>query len=147
MIISLTFVCLSVYVSVCLSVQAITTESLKWGTSFSVCRYILAISRSGLNINVIGSRSNEKILLIVNVFVIYVLRRWYTYYWKAFLLFLSEILLFYSWSQLGQDRKIIHQIDALEKHLQFRPKLPQNVHILSNLTGKVLCFSELLHVL
>ena len=32
--------------SICLSVQAITFESLKLGTSFLVCTYILTISRS-----------------------------------------------------------------------------------------------------
>ena len=53
-------VCLSVCVSVCLSVflsvQAITFELLDIETSFLVCRYILTISRSSLNIKVIGSR-------------------------------------------------------------------------------------------
>ena len=45
-----------------LSVQAVTFELLDVETSFLVCRYILAISRSSLSIKVIGSRSrsNEK---------------------------------------------------------------------------------------
>ena len=49
-------VCLSVCVSVFLSVQVITFESLDIETSFLVCRYILTISRSSLSIKVIGSR-------------------------------------------------------------------------------------------
>ena len=53
---------MSVCMSVCLSVQAITFEPLDIGTSFLVCRYILTISRSRLSIKVIGlrSRSYEK---------------------------------------------------------------------------------------
>ena len=51
---------LSVFLSVFLSVQAITFEPLDIETSFLVCRYILTISRSSLSIKVIGSRSNEK---------------------------------------------------------------------------------------
>ena len=50
-------VCVSV--SVCLSVQAITFEPLDIETSFLACRYILTISRSSLNIKVIGSRSRS----------------------------------------------------------------------------------------
>ena len=53
------FVCLSVCLSVFLSVQAITFEPLDIETSFLVCRYILTISRSHLNIKVIGSRSRS----------------------------------------------------------------------------------------
>ena len=55
-------VCLCVCVSVFLSVQAITFEPLNIETSFLVCRYIVAISRSSLSIKVIGyrSRSYEK---------------------------------------------------------------------------------------
>ena len=51
-------VCLSVF----LSVQAITFETLDIDTLFLVCRYILTISRSGLSMKVIGSssRSYEK---------------------------------------------------------------------------------------
>ena len=51
-------VCLSLF----LSVQAITFESLDIETLFLVCRYILTISRSILSIKVIGlrSRSYEK---------------------------------------------------------------------------------------
>ena len=45
--------------SVCLSVQAITSELLKLGTSFLVYGYILTISRKSLHIKVIRSRSNE----------------------------------------------------------------------------------------
>ena len=56
-------VCLSVCLSVCLfvflSVQAITFEPLNIETSFSVCRYILTISRSSLSMKVIGSRSRS----------------------------------------------------------------------------------------
>ena len=52
--------CLSVCLSVFLSVQAITFEPLDIETSFLVCRYILTISRSNLSIKVIGSRSCEK---------------------------------------------------------------------------------------
>ena len=43
-----------------LSVQAITFTLLHIETSFLVCRYILAISRSTLSIKVIGSRLYEK---------------------------------------------------------------------------------------
>ena len=43
----------------CLSVQATTFELLDIGTSFLVCKYILAISRSSLSIKVIGSRSRS----------------------------------------------------------------------------------------
>ena len=42
------YVCLSVCLSVFLSVQAITFEPLDIETSFLVCRYILTISRSSL---------------------------------------------------------------------------------------------------
>ena len=56
-------VCLSVYLYVCLSVflsvQAITFEPLDIETSCLVCSYILTISRSGLSIKVIGSRSRS----------------------------------------------------------------------------------------
>ena len=45
--------------SVFLSVQAMTFESLDIETSFLVCRYILTISRSSLSIKVIGSRSRS----------------------------------------------------------------------------------------
>ena len=54
------FSVMSVCLSVFLSVQAITFEPLNIETSFLVCRYIMTISRSSLNIKVIGSRSNEK---------------------------------------------------------------------------------------
>ena len=52
-------VCVSVILSVFLSVQAINFEPLDIETSFLVCRYILTISRSSLNIKVIGSRSRS----------------------------------------------------------------------------------------
>ena len=44
----------------CLSVQAITFEPLHIETSVLVCRYILTISRKGLSIKVIGSKSYGK---------------------------------------------------------------------------------------
>ena len=53
------FSVMSVCLSVCLSVQAITFEPLDIETSFLVCRYILTISRSRLSIKVIGSRSRS----------------------------------------------------------------------------------------
>ena len=53
-------VCLSVCLSVFLFAQAITFEPLHIETSFSVYRYIFMISRSGLSIKVIGSRSYDK---------------------------------------------------------------------------------------
>ena len=49
----------SVYLSVFLSVQAITFEPLDIGTSFLIGRYILTIARSSLIIKVIGSRSRS----------------------------------------------------------------------------------------
>ena len=49
-------VCVCIYLSVCLSVQAITYEPLHIETSFWVYRYILTISRSRLSIKVIGLR-------------------------------------------------------------------------------------------
>ena len=54
-------VCVSDCVSVCLflSVQAITFEPFDIETLFLVCRYIMTISRSGLSIKVIGSRSRS----------------------------------------------------------------------------------------
>ena len=52
-------VCQSVCLSMCLCVRAITFEALYTGTSFLVWRYILTISRSSLNIKVIGSRSRS----------------------------------------------------------------------------------------
>ena len=52
-------ICLCVYLSVFLSVQAITFEPHDIETSFLVCRYILTISRSSLSIKVIGSRSRS----------------------------------------------------------------------------------------
>ena len=54
------WVCLCVFMSVCVSVQIITFELLKLETSFSVNRYILTISRSSVSIMVIGSRSRSK---------------------------------------------------------------------------------------
>ena len=48
------FLVMSVCVSVCPSVQAITFE-----TSFLVCRYIFTISRSSLSIKIIGSGSKS----------------------------------------------------------------------------------------
>ena len=53
------FVCLSVCLSVFLSVQAITLESLNIETLVLVCRYILTISSSSLSIKIIGSRSRS----------------------------------------------------------------------------------------
>ena len=52
-------VCLSVYLSVFLSVQAMTFELLHKETSFLVCWYVFTISRSSLSIKVIGSRSRS----------------------------------------------------------------------------------------
>ena len=49
--------CVCVCVCVCLSVQAITFEQVDIETSFLVWCYILTISRSGLSIKIIGSRS------------------------------------------------------------------------------------------
>lgn len=40
-------------------------------------------------------------------------------------------------SQLGQDKKLIRQIDDLEVYLKYRPVFVKHVYILSNLTGKV----------
>ena len=53
------YVCLSVCLSDCLSVQTITFELLDIETSFLVCRYTLTISRQSLSIKVIGSRSRS----------------------------------------------------------------------------------------
>ena len=53
-------VCVSVRLSVFLSVQAITIEPLDIETSSLVWLYILIISRSNLSINVIGLRSFDK---------------------------------------------------------------------------------------
>ena len=61
-------VCLSVSLSMCLSVQAVTFELLHIGTSFLVWRYILTISRSGLSVKVIGSRSRSYTKMIVYLF-------------------------------------------------------------------------------
>ena len=47
-------VCLSVYLSVCVSVQAITFELLEVGASSLVHIYIFTISRSSLSSKVIG---------------------------------------------------------------------------------------------
>ena len=52
--------CLSVCLSLFLSIQDITFEPLHIETSFLVCRYVFTISGSSLSIKVIGSRSNEK---------------------------------------------------------------------------------------
>ena len=52
--------CLSVCLSMCPSVQAITFEPLHIECSFMVCRYIFTISRSSLQIKVIGWRSHKK---------------------------------------------------------------------------------------
>ena len=52
-------VCVSVYLSVFLYVQAITFKPLDIETSFLVCRSILTISRSSLRIRIIGSRSRS----------------------------------------------------------------------------------------
>ena len=57
--------CLSIYLSVFLSVEAITFEPLDIETSFLVCRYILTISSSSLSMKVIGSRSNEKKMIVL----------------------------------------------------------------------------------
>ena len=61
-------VCLCVCLSVFLSVQATTFEPLHIETSFLVCRHILTISRSGLSIKVIGSRSRSYEKMIVYLF-------------------------------------------------------------------------------
>ena len=53
------YVSVCVYLSVFLSVQAITFEPLDIETSLLVCIYILTISRSSLSIKVIGSRSRS----------------------------------------------------------------------------------------
>ena len=52
--------------SVCVSVQMITFELLKPGTSFLAYTYIFMMSRSGLSTKVIGSRSksNEQNFII-----------------------------------------------------------------------------------
>ena len=50
---------MSVCLSLCLSVQAITFEPIHMKISFLICWYILTISRSGLSIKVIGSRSRS----------------------------------------------------------------------------------------
>ena len=60
--------CLSVYLSVYLSVQAITFEPLDIETLFLVCRYILTKYRSSLSIKVIGQgqghmRKNDSLLI------------------------------------------------------------------------------------
>ena len=62
---------MSVCVSVCVSVQVRTFELLKLGTSFLVYIYILIISRSGLSIKVIGSRSNEKLIFFTFLLLLY----------------------------------------------------------------------------
>ena len=56
---------MSVCLSVCPPVQTITFELFDVEASFLVCRYILTISRSSLSIKVIGSRSNEKKMIIL----------------------------------------------------------------------------------
>ena len=48
-----------VCLSICLSIQVITFEPLKVGTSFLVYTYIFIISRSSLSTKVIGSRSRS----------------------------------------------------------------------------------------
>ena len=53
-------VCLSVYPSVCISVQAITFEPIDIDTSLLEYRYIFTISRSSLSIMDVRSRSYEK---------------------------------------------------------------------------------------
>ena len=60
-------VCLSVCLFVCPSVQAIAFEPLNIETSFLVSRYIFTMSRSGLSIKFIGSRSwsYEKMIILL----------------------------------------------------------------------------------
>ena len=61
-------VCLSVHVSV----QMITFEPLKVGTSFLVHTYIFIISRSSLSTKVIGSRSRlNDLKFIIHIFLLY----------------------------------------------------------------------------
>ena len=50
------YLCVSICLSVFLSVQAITFELLDIETSLLICRYILTISGLSLSIKVIGSR-------------------------------------------------------------------------------------------
>ena len=56
-------VCVSVYLSVCLSSQPVTLELLKLGT-FSVCGYILTISRSSLSTKVMGQGQCKMYILL-----------------------------------------------------------------------------------
>ena len=51
---------MSVYFCVCVSVQMISFELLKVGTSFLVHTYIFIISRSSLSTKVIGLRSRSR---------------------------------------------------------------------------------------
>ena len=63
-------VCLCICLCVCLSVQTITFEMLKLGTSFLVYKYILTISRPSLSMTVIGSRSRSN--KIIDIFYLLV---------------------------------------------------------------------------
>ena len=56
--------CVCIYLSVCLCV-CVNFELLWLGTSFSVCRYILTISRSSLIIKVIWSRSRSNVFFVI----------------------------------------------------------------------------------
>ena len=56
---------LSVCVYVCVCVRATTFEWVDRETSFLVCCYILTISRSSLNIKVIGSRSRSSWKMLI----------------------------------------------------------------------------------
>ena len=91
-------VCVSVCLSVCPSVQALTFEPLHIETSFLVCSYIFAISRSSLSIKFIGSKSYEK-------------NDNFTYF---------NMLIPYIWLQVINEVKITHQVEG---HIKVKVKL------------------------
>ena len=104
---SVVSVCLSIYLSVCPSVQTITFELLHIETSFLVCRYIFTISRSILSIKVIGSRSRS--------------------YEKNYNFTYFNMLNIYIWLQVFNEFKITHQGEG---HIKVKVKISTSFPVL-----------------
>ena len=112
------FSVMSICLSVCLSVQAITFEPLDIETSFLVCRYILTISRSSLSIKVIGSRSMS-----------YEKNDSFTYF---------NFLILCTWLQVINKVKVTHQGEG---HIKVKVKYlhPFKFYVAHALCKRVVC--------
>ena len=101
------FSVMSVCLSVCLSVQAITFEPLHVETSFLVCTYIFPISRSSLSIKVILSRARS-----------FEKNANFTYF---------NMLILCMWLQVINKVKFMHQGEG---HIKVKVKISTSLQIL-----------------